>query len=707
MEGRDRKMACRRMAQSYERALSPSRRKRLGQYFSGVPLGKLLAHIALSDTTRTVLDPMAGHGDLLDATMEAAREKGIELRRADGIEVDTPTAKMCRHRLTGADDVGEAPERHIVAADAFTPSSSRMLPVQEYDLVITNPPYVRYQRQLSRPSHEDPVRKKLLATVTSRLQGVEARVWSKLIKNYSGQADLSVPAWILAGALVSPRGRLALIVPATWRSRDYADVIRYLMMRCFAIEAVVEDEQPGWFSKALVRTHLIVARRLLSPQVARPVTQRDSMRDIPWVRISPKASGRGSLVGAAWRGACPERKFGTWLHGGCDGVPKGITARRFSLRGEHQVLHQRNRRRRWYVELEPDLGPLPLFAKTRLRDETRLPERLAEIMPAGLVLSPLVTLNEVGIRVGQGLRTGCNGFFYVTAIATANGGDTIIQVSDLFGGRNLRVPTAALKPVLRRQSELPALGQGRVPTGRVLDLRLFVLAEDRHSVNESKAAYSKNGEVLPRVMPNDLAAHVRSATAVRVGRGRGKRIPSMSAVCTNIRSSRGGKVIPRFWYMLPEFKPRHLPVGLIPRVNHGLPRAHVNLEPPILVDANFSTLRVPQKGWSSTGLRLFLNSAWCRAAMEALGTPMGGGALKLEATQIRHMPVPNLTARDKKRLTEIATTSALDESTAQHTADQLVLRRVTKTYRTREELRELATTLLDRCESLSRARQRR
>lgn len=707
IEHKDTNAAFRRIARSYEETLSPSKRKRLGQYFSGIPLGKLLAHIALSDTTRTVLDPMAGHGDLLDATWEAARERGIELKRLDGVEVDAPTARVCRHRLTGVDDVGRPPERHIVAADAFAPSSSRTLPVHEYDLVITNPPYVRYQRRLSRPDGEDPVRKRLLATVTSRLQGLEGKVWRILIENYSGQADLSVPAWILAGALVSPGGRLALVVPATWRSRDYADVIRYLMMRCFAIEAVVEDRQPGWFSKALVRTHLIVARRLSSSQVARPLALRESSRNIPWIQISPRASGRESLVGAAWRGACPERKFSTWLHGGCEGVPKGISSRLFGLRGEFHTLHQRNSRRRWYVQLEPDPGALPLFSKPPLRNEARLPEPLAEVIPAGLVLSSLVTLEDVGVKVSQGLRTGCNGFFYVTAIANASRDDTVIQVSRLFGGKNLCVPTAALKPVLRRQSELPALGQGRVPTGRVLDLRSFVLVEDLYSVNESRAAYSKNGEIPPGVMPNDLATYVRSAAAMRVGPGKGKRIPTMSAVRTNVRSSRRGTVTPRFWYMLPDFQPRHLPAGLIPRVNHGPPRAHINLEPPILVDANFSTVQVAQEGWTSMGLQLFLNSAWCRAAMEALGTPMGGGALKLEATQLRHMPVPDLTARDKTRLTEIATISARDQLTAQHAADQIVLRRAAKTHRTRDELRKLATTLLERCEMLSRARRRR
>ncbi|MGB6875378.1 MAG: N-6 DNA methylase, partial [Candidatus Acidiferrales bacterium] len=73
-------------ARAYEEALPPQQRKQLGQYFTGLPLGKLLAHLALDSETRTILDPMAGHGDLLDATWEAATERCIKLDRLDGIE---------------------------------------------------------------------------------------------------------------------------------------------------------------------------------------------------------------------------------------------------------------------------------------------------------------------------------------------------------------------------------------------------------------------------------------------------------------------------------------------------------------------------------------------------------------------------------------------------------------------------------------------
>ncbi|MCZ7641516.1 MAG: SAM-dependent methyltransferase [Pseudorhodoplanes sp.] len=66
-------------ARAYEQALPPEQRKRLGQFFSGIRLGKLLAHMALRPESRALIDPMAGHGDLLDAAGDAATEAGSAL----------------------------------------------------------------------------------------------------------------------------------------------------------------------------------------------------------------------------------------------------------------------------------------------------------------------------------------------------------------------------------------------------------------------------------------------------------------------------------------------------------------------------------------------------------------------------------------------------------------------------------------------------
>ena len=699
--------AIRAVARSYERTLPLGKRKQLGQYFTGLSLGKLLAHLALETGTRTIIDPMAGHGDLLDATWEAAAERDITIERLDGIEIDRATAEVCRDRLTHMAGISSAPARKIIVADAFDPESIGMLPQHSYDLVITNPPYVRYQNRDENGKGSKAIRAGLKTAITINLSAAYKELLSTLVDGYSGLADLSVPSWILAAAIVRPGGRLALVVPATWRSRNYADVVRYLMLRCFSLECVVEDQQPGWFSDVLVRTHLIVARKLSEVDMAKPLDKRDRFSEPLWVKISPEAASADSLVGSACTGSHPEEKFASWLYAGCPVTKRGIETRSFDLESEYLSLKQCIRHRRWYRSINEESETSPLFAEVRPTDSPMLPEALIDILPKELQMKPLLSLDEAGITVGQGLRTGCNGFFYVTACKAVALNETVIETSPLFGKLRFKVPNSALRPVLRRQNELAFIEEERIPNGRVFDLRSFVLPKDWETVLAAQEAYIACGEALPQLMPKELVAYVRTAAKTRTGSKRtNKLIPTLSAVRTNSRLSCGDHIVPHFWYMLPKFASRHLPAAFVPRINHGLPWVEANLDPPLLIDANFSTFWALEKSWTRHALKALLNSIWCRASMEALGTSMGGGALKLEATHLRRMSVPVLSDSEKTELDTVGKQLSRDTLHVQTRIDNIVLTALCAGTSKAPPLLELAATIKKRALSLSDMRQR-
>lgn len=693
-------------ARSFEAALPSGQRKMLGQFFTGLPLGKLLAHLALTPDTQTILDPMAGHGDLLDATWEAAIERGIILERLDGIEIDAPTAAHCQHRLAQIFGEHEKPRYHILTSDAFDRAAERILLKDGYDLVITNPPYVRYQNRNAGPSQGEEVRIGLKEIAESRLFGADKSVWQGLIKGYSGLADLSIPSWLLAGLLVRPGGRLALVVPATWRSRDYADVIRYLMLRCFTLEYVVEDTQPGWFSKALVRTHLIVARRLITEQIAIPIGDRTDFANVEWLQVSPDAANDESLVGAAFYEKKPEAALAAWLSNDSNDRHRGIERHSFSMKQEWAILESRVSSKRWFQRLEGPGTGLPLFSVGHLSSTLALPNALQGIIPDE-ALSSLSTLKDAGIQVGQGLRTGCNQFFYVTFYEADNQGMVQVKTSSLFGKRILKVPSEALKPVLRRQSEIPIMQSGQVPLSRVLDLRRWVLSDDAEAVDKATSAYSRIGESMPRNMPDELSEFVRLASQTsHEGNKNVKLIPDLSAVRTNIRTPQNGNTTPRFWYMLPDFAPRHLPAVFIPRVNHGRPWAEANLDPPILIDANFSTFWSTEETWTRFALKALLNSTWCFALAEALGTPLGGGALKLEASHFRQMPVPKLSILARADLDSLGRELSVNATSIQSRVNVIMLRAVMGEKTEESRLVQLAIKMATRAEKLCRERQR-
>ena len=704
-QGSEARDAIREVARAYEAALPADQRKQLGQFFTGVRLGKLLAHLAIESNTRTILDPMAGHGDLLDATREAAGECGITLGRLDGIEIDSATASMCRDRLSSISAEHGTSDQKIVTGNAFDLTSLKGSPERGYDLVITNPPFVRYQTRNGNGTQAEATRSGLLEIADSRLSGEEGDIWQVLIKGYSGLADLSVPAWLLAGLMVRPGGRFALVVPATWRYRNYADVIRYLLLRCFSLEIIVADTQPGWFSDALVRTHLIVARRLQPEETHEPLCSRDHWRHARWLQVAPDAANDQSLVSAAFEGQHPEAAFALWLCSKTATMPRGIKVRDFDLRHEWDALQSRISRCRWYRKLECGGAELPLFADLSGPAPVTIPDTLRDMLPPHAELGPLVSLDAAGVRVGQGLRTGCNRFFYVTTCGSSTGGVERVKASPAFESCQFCVPSGALRPVLHRQSEIDYLERNEPPPRRVLDLRGWVLPEDAKLVADARAAYTARGETPPRTMPDELAAFVRRAATEPLA-GSDKQIPNLSAVRTNVRIPRNNKITPRFWYMLPEFTTRHLPGAFVARINHTVPWVETNFDTPLLIDANFSTFWAPEGDWTRYTLKALLNSVWCRTFMETLGTPLGGGALKLEATHLRQMRVPRLTDGAKVALDAAGKNLSRDAAAAQAQIDAVVLQAILPEKLAESGVSELARDMAGQAAIMRSVRQR-
>ena len=699
----------RAQARTFEQALPTEQRKRLGQFFTGIRLGKVLAHLALERSTRTVLDPFAGHGDLLDATWEAAMDCGISLSRLDAVEIDKRTADTCHVRLSRLKDAETEPKHLVIKGDAFEPHTVQRLPVKAYDLVITNPPYVRYQARNPLGLHDDKTRTNLKQVINRHLPfSTGTFIWNRIIENYSGHADLSIPAWILSGALVRPGGHLAMVVPATWRSRDYADVARFLLVRCFEVKVIVEDKQPGWFCDAQIRTNLIVAQRLEENAITHSFGSQGRRSTAPRLEIAPEAASPKSLVGAAFEDDKPEASFASWTLSNKEESKIGIVKSIFDVTKEWAAIRHLSRRKAWFRTLKGDLsiGTLSHSQANDLKDA--LPYPIQTIIPDGLLHCGFQMLSEAGIRTGQGLRTGCNAFFYVTVQGTAADGSVIVETSALFGKRKFSFPKSVLQSVIRRQADVSTPESFHAIPGRVLDLREWMLPEDAQTCNDKASRMSIFGKIL-RIMPNQLAAYVRLAATTSAKKNiDGPLIPELSAVRTNIRSAKGDYSRQRYWYMLPDFAPRHRPTAFVPRINHDTPWVEANTDNPVLVDANFSTFWSPDASWSRYAIKALLNSSWSHAYMEAVGTPMGGGALKLEATHLRHMLFPKLSYAARAKLDVVGRSLCRDSQEKMKAIDDIVLSPfVSSNSNVREQVTQsLANELRQFARQLSTSRRR-
>jgi tRNA G10 N-methylase Trm11 len=630
-----------RLAKSFD--LDARRRKSLGQYFTGPRLARLLVAIAEGPRLNSAIDPMSGSGDMLAELNIAAPHAQLA-----GIEIDQSAYDFSCKRFSTL--IGSL---ELIQGDAFNWSTIAQLPRFAYDLVATNPPYVRYQTLVgSSPkeagkaaqSRSQSIRKGLLETCENLLDltDTDREIFSSLIRGYSGLSDLAVPSWILCAMLTQIGGRLALIVPHHWLSREYAYIVHYLLLKFFRILYVVEDANRGWFDEAQVKTSLVVAERVDRHSDILSACQGGS-----YLHVSLHASAKtaSSEVGALFpRAQHPEKVFAEHLtHLSCNddaSACKGLSIIRLSLEHKLNDVFQRCRNQKWFNQCEDTLPSGSVRGKL-FSVEPRVPQPLLDLLPAPST-GPLTTLESLGVSVGQGLRTGANEFFYCEMLAE-NPVEYLVAPGAGLGMEPLWVPKAALRSVLRKQSELP---EAYIISTEELRGRVFVLDQFIHSddlVRRGSGGTLFEDAFCLSVMPPSLARLVSTAAVTNMGSpSEPKFIPEMSAVRTN-GTSEGNSKQARFWYMLPKFARRHLPDLFIPRVNYRHPKSIMNAPERVVIDANFSTLWLNESATiKPEALLAFLQSSWTIAAMELSATVLGGGALKLEAAHIRHLPIPVL-----------------------------------------------------------------
>lgn len=611
------------------------RRKRLGQYFSGPGLGRLLAALAQSENAKSILDPMSGSGDLLAACLEL----GATPEALAGIEIDEAVLLASKDRLREGD---------LFLGSAFDPEVLSLLPTKSWDLVIANPPYVRYQSlsnkgepELGLPNALQ-IRNGLLQALQllPALDAEDKRLFGHLVSTYSGLSDLAVPSWILCAALVKAGGRLALVVPESWLSRDYATIVHYLLFRWFEIEFVVEDEHATWFDDAQVKTTLIVAKR---------VERRDSALSFPagaaycHIGLSAAASNGTSPIGRmALPRDEPEKEFARqareWLRDFSRHADKHARARPVSMQLACANVMNAAAKQKWFALMgEESLGH---------SQDLFIPHAIHHWLSTLPQPPAFRTFGECAIGVGQGLRTGANDFFY--ADGQDIGGEIRLTFGGPLSGLRADAPPTIARAALRKQSELPDGYMVKVSEarGRAIDLRRHALPEDLGRGNLISTVYEP--------MPAKLAEAVRLAANANFGtEEKPRRVWQLTAVAPNIRFATGG-LPQRHWYMLPDFAHRHLPDVLLARVNGATPKAYLNESRSCLIDANFSTMWVlPESRWTPRCLLAFMNSAWAQAVIECSGAVMGGGALKVEAAHLRRLPVPVIDEESLRELDEL------------------------------------------------------
>src|SRR6185295_7381436 len=124
-----------------------SQRKSLGAYYSPHSLVEPMVAWALTRADQSVLDPSCGDGVFLASAGRRLRELGAGSREIaallHAVDLNPDAARFTRERLTALG----LPLANVRVASFFSlpPPNCLTGPTEGVDLVIGNPPYIRYQ----------------------------------------------------------------------------------------------------------------------------------------------------------------------------------------------------------------------------------------------------------------------------------------------------------------------------------------------------------------------------------------------------------------------------------------------------------------------------------------------------------------------------------------------------------------------------------
>ncbi|MEY8354934.1 N-6 DNA methylase [Lachnospiraceae bacterium 54-53] len=589
-------------------------RKRIGQYFTKKEIASLMVDVADMPINAVSIDPMCGTGNMLSALIE----KGYDTENIYGIDIDSKAVDICNLR-NGL--------KNIICGDAFYCKSYNNKLVYGVDFVITNPPYIRYQNinsdspiGINLPD-ANKIRKELLKTVGlfKHLTKADKETLIHLIKTYSGLSDIAVPAWLLCAALLREGGKMAIVVPDTWLNRDYAVSIQYLLLKWFDIEYILEDVSRSWFIDAQVKTIVLIAKRRKSISSLRFIEKKS------YKHVKICSSLQPELESINVRKSNIEIEFDRiWRQ------QAGFKDGYYDIRDEYLS----NMKSNVLANLEKLKGIEGDKDKTdsNVSHVQLLPSDMKRVLLNEELELNLASLEEGGIHVGQGLRTGANKFFYLK-LEQEGGEFEYLRTSSYFNEKIIKVPKIYSSRVLQKQSDLPGvfLINSSQVYGRVLYIQKAITSRDFNiSANDTQQYY--------QTLDGEIEEYIIQAENLLI-EGQ-KAIPELSAVKPNARFVKdNNKLIQRFWYMLPRYTSRHIPDFCVARINDGEPKFYMLAERAIVVDANFSTIWIDDQTKKYAYLAI-LNSLWVKAYLGCISTVMGGGALKVEASHIKKVLIP-------------------------------------------------------------------
>lgn len=116
-----------------------------GGYYTPEAIAQFLAEWAIDKPTLTVLEPSCGDGNIVEAVAKTLLKQGVDEEKMPdlvfGVEIDEEEARKCLLRLS----YFGLSSNNVVKNDFFSYCREMLLEGRKFDVVLGNPPFIRYQ----------------------------------------------------------------------------------------------------------------------------------------------------------------------------------------------------------------------------------------------------------------------------------------------------------------------------------------------------------------------------------------------------------------------------------------------------------------------------------------------------------------------------------------------------------------------------------
>lgn len=193
-----------------------SEQKLRGAYYTPLQLADAMVRLFASQNISTVLEPSCGDGVFLDALQNLNLLNKVE--KLTAVEIEPDEAEKVRDRYSGFEQIE-------VCTEDFFDFYNRVLGKEQYDLILGNPPYIRYQY----------------------LKESQRELQSQILTSHGMKANKLINSWVAfmvaSVRLLSENGKIAFVIPAEILQVAYAEDLRLYLSNHLAKITLITFEQ--------------------------------------------------------------------------------------------------------------------------------------------------------------------------------------------------------------------------------------------------------------------------------------------------------------------------------------------------------------------------------------------------------------------------------------------------------------------------------